>query len=127
MKRVYIRENNGKLELLEAVENTIISNFDLVSDAVSYAIKNNYQLPLQSFNGEFVTDTELNYIYPGEKHDFEYADETLIEDAKLCPKCGWVAFWQEIYDEDKEARECYVCPKCEYIVECTPQMGDISP
>ncbi|EDP73238.1 hypothetical protein [Hydrogenivirga sp. 128-5-R1-1] len=120
MKRVYIREKEGKIELVDALSQEIISTFDSVSEAVGYAVKNHYQLPVQAFNGEFVKDKEGNYIYHGEKHDFEYADGTLLEDAKLCPKCGWVAFWEEICDEDKNTRECYVCPKCGYVIECTP-------
>ena len=127
MKRAYIKEEEGVVKLVDAISGEVIATFKSVSEAVGYALKNDYQLPLQAFNGEFVTDPEGNYIYPGEKHDFEYADGTLIEDAKLCPKCGWVAFWQEICDEDKNPRECYVCPRCGYIVECTPPPEDIPP
>ncbi len=125
--RVYIKEKDGKVELLNAVTHEKIAEFSNVSEAVRYALENNYQLPLRAVDGEFVTDKKGNPVYIDEKGLLELADGTLLEGCRICPRCGWIAYWEEILDEDKEPRECYVCPHCGYIFECTPEPEDIGP
>ncbi len=124
--RVYVKEMEGKVYLYDAVKNEPIKEFDSVYEAVRYAIQNHYQLPIQAFNGEFVTDKEGNYVYIDEKGFFELADGTLLEGVKICPKCGWIAFGEEVCDEDKNPHECYVCPKCGYVFDCTPTPEDMA-
>ncbi len=123
--RVYIKEKDGKVELLNAVTHEVIAEFSDVSEAVKYALENNYQLPLRAVDGEFVTDKKGNPVYIDDKGILELADGTLLEGCRICPRCGWIAYWQEVLDEDKEPRECYVCPHCGYIFECTPEPEDI--
>ncbi len=123
--RVYIKEKDGKVELLNAVAHEVIAEFSDVSEAVKYALENNYQLPLRAVDGEFVTDKKGNPVYIDDKGILELADGTLLEGCRICPRCGWIAYWQEVLDEDKEPRECYVCPHCGYIFECTPEPEDI--
>ncbi|NPA58563.1 MAG: hypothetical protein GXN94_04650 [Aquificae bacterium] len=123
--RVYIREEGGKVYLVDAVSGNVIKEFVEVSEAVRYALENGYQLPLRSVDGEFVVDKKGNPVYIDEKGLLELADGTLLEGCRICPKCGWIAYWEEILDEDKEPRECYVCPHCGYVFECTPEPEDI--
>lgn len=123
--RVYIKEKDGKVELLNAVTHEVIAEFSDISEAVKYALENNYQLPLRAVDGEFVTDKKGNPVYIDDKGILELADGTLLEGCRICPRCGWIAYWQEVLDEDKEPRECYVCPHCGYIFECTPEPEDI--
>ncbi len=123
--RVYILEKDGKVQLLNARTHEVIAEFSDVSEAVKYALDNNYQLPLRAVDGEFVVDKKGNPVYIDEKGILELADGTLLEGCRICPKCGWIAYWEEVLDEDKEPRECYVCPHCGYIFECTPEPEDI--
>ncbi len=123
--RVYVKEVEGKAVVYNAVSNEPIKEFDDIAEAVKYAVDNNYELPIRSFDGEFVTDKEGNFLYMDDKKLIEYADGTLVEGAKICPKCGWVAFGEEIIDEDKEPRECFVCPHCGNIFDCTPDIEEI--
>ena len=123
--RVYIKEKDGKVELLNATTHEKIAEFNDVSEAVKYALENDYQLPLRAVDGEFVTDKKGNPVYIDDKGILELADGTLLEGCRICPRCGWIAYWQEVLDEDKEPRECFVCPHCGYIFECTPEPEDI--
>jgi DNA-directed RNA polymerase subunit M/transcription elongation factor TFIIS len=123
--RVYILEKDGKVQLLNAKTHEVVAEFSDVSEAVKYALDNNYQLPLRAVDGEFVVDKKGNPVYIDEKGILELADGTLLEGCRICPKCGWIAYWEEVLDEDKEPRECYVCPHCGYVFECTPEPEDI--
>ena len=123
--RVYIKEENGKYLLLNAISNEKVAEFSDVAEAVKYALDNGYQLPLRSVDGEFVTDKNGNPVYIDEKGILELADGTLLEGCRLCPRCGWIAYWEEVLDEDKEPRECFVCPHCGYVFDCTPEVEDI--
>jgi len=123
--RVFIQEKDGKVLLLDAKTKDVIKEFSDVSEAVRFALENDYQLPLRAVDGEFVVDKKGNPVYIDEKGILELADGTLLEGCRICPKCGWIAYWEEVLDEDKEPRECYVCPHCGYIFECTPEPEDI--
>ncbi len=123
--RVYIKEIDGKVQLLDAKTHEVIKEFSDVSEAVKYALDNDYQLPLRAVDGEFVVDKKGNPVYIDEKGILELADGTLLEGCRICPKCGWIAYWEEVLDEDKEPRECYVCPHCGYVFDCTPEPEDI--
>ncbi|WP_456384879.1 hypothetical protein [Persephonella sp.] len=123
--RVYIKEEGGKVLLINALNGETISEFSDVSEAVRYSLEKEYQLPLRSVDGEFVTDKKGNPVYIDEKGILELADGTLLEGCRICPRCGWIAYWEEVLDEDKEPRECYVCPHCGYTFDCTPEPEDI--
>ncbi len=123
--RVYIKETEGKVELYNAQTHEKIKEFSDVSEAVKFALENNYQLPLRAVDGEFVVDKKGNPVYIDDKGILELADGTLLEGCRICPRCGWIAYWEEVLDEDKEPRECYVCPHCGYIFDCTPEPEDI--
>ncbi len=125
--RVYIKEEEGKVKLLNAITHEVIAEFSDVAEAVKYALENHYQLPLRAVDGEFVVDKKGNPVYIDEKGILELADGTLLEGCRICPRCGWIAYWQEVLDEEKEPRECYVCPHCGYVFECTPEPEDIGP
>ena len=123
--RVYIKEENGKAILFNALTNEKIAEFKDVPEAVKFTVENHYELPVRDFKGDFVTDKEGNFVYIDEKGFFELADGTLLEGVKQCPNCGWIAYGEEIVDEDKQPRECLVCPKCGYILECTPPPDEL--
>jgi hypothetical protein len=123
--RVYIKEEGGKFSLINAVSGEKIGEFSDVSEAVKYSLENGYQLPLRSVDGTFVVDKAGNPVYIDDKGILELADGTLLEGCRICPRCGWIAYWEEVLDEDKEPRECYVCPHCGYVFECTPEEEDI--
>lgn len=120
----YISGKDGKVYLCNALNNEIIIEFESVSEAVIFAVKNNYVLPEQSFDGKFLKD-ENGFIYFNGK-DFEYANGELLLNIKRCNNCGWFTIWKEILDEDKNQRECYVCPNCSYTETCTPPVEDIT-
>ncbi|WP_457627123.1 hypothetical protein [Persephonella sp.] len=123
--RVYIKEEGGKVYLVDAVSGNPVGEFTEVSEAVRYSLEKGYQLPLRSVDGEFVVDKKGNPVYIDDKGILELADGTLLEGCRICPKCGWIAYWEEVLDEDKEPRECYVCPHCGYVFDCTPEPEDI--
>lgn len=123
--RVFIKEVGGKYILVNALSEEKIEEFTDISDAVRYSLEKGYQLPIRSVDGEFVTDKKGKPVYIDEKGILELADGTLLEGCRICPKCGWIAYWEEFLDEDKEPRECFMCPHCGYIFECTPEQEDI--
>ncbi len=123
--KVFIREKDGRYQLVNPFTQEVISEFSDMSDAVKEAIDNDLQLPLRAVDGEFVIDKAGNPVYINEKGILELADGTLLEGCRICPKCGWIAYWEEILDEDKEPRECYVCPHCGNVFGCTPEPEDI--
>ncbi len=123
--RVYIKSEEGKVVVYDAVKNEKLKEFSDMAEAVKFAIENHYQLPAQAFNGEFITDKEGNFVYVDDKGLFELADGTLLEGVKRCPQCGWIAYGEEVCDEDKQPRECFVCPKCGYVFDCTPAPDEL--
>ncbi|WP_457642403.1 hypothetical protein [Persephonella sp.] len=123
--RVYIKEIDGKYQLVNPFTSEVISEFTDISEAVKYALDNDLQLPLRAVDGEFVIDKDGNPVYINEKGILELADGTLLEGFRLCPRCGWIAYWKEILDEDKEPRECYICPHCSNVFGCTPEPEEI--
>jgi len=125
MRKVFIKREDGKVRLIDPLTGDVIFESAEVSESVRYALEHGLQLPIRSVDGEFVVDKNGNPVYINEKGILELADGTLLEGCRICPKCGWIAYWEEILDEDKEPRECYVCPHCGYIFECTPEPEDI--
>ena len=123
--RVFIKEVGGNYTLTNANTGESIEQFSNIADAVKYSLEKGYQLPIRSVDGQFVIDKDGNPVYINEKGILELADGTLLEGCRICPKCGWIAYWEEVIDPDKEPRECYVCPHCGYVFECTPEEGDI--
>jgi len=123
--KVFIEEVGGSYILKDARKGEKIEQFSDIADAVKYSLEKGYQLPIRSVDGEFVVDKNGNPVYINEKGILELADGTLLEGCRICPKCGWIAYWEEVIDQDKEPRECYVCPHCGYLFECTPEEEDI--
>jgi len=124
MKRVYFKPSYQAVSVIDALTNAEIAKVKTVSEAVIYAIKNDYQIPAQAFNGEFIKTENGDFVYETEK-GFELADGTLLLDVKRCHNCGYIAVSKEIIDEEQEPRECYVCIKCGWIEECTPEIPEI--
>ncbi|WP_456401231.1 hypothetical protein [Persephonella sp.] len=123
--KVFIKEKGAVVSLVNPYTGEVIAEFPDISEAVRYALENDLQLPIRSVDGEFVVDKEGNPVFINEKGILELADGTLLEGCRMCPKCGWIACWEEILDEDKEPRECYVCPHCGNVFDCTPELEDI--
>lgn len=122
--KVYISGKDGKVYLRNALNNETIKEFESVSEAVIFAVKNNYVLPEQAFDGKFLKD-ENGFIYFNGK-DFEYANGELLLNTKRCYHCGWFTVWKEILDENQNLRECYICLNCGYIEACTPTIEDMA-
>ncbi|WP_028949919.1 hypothetical protein [Sulfurihydrogenibium subterraneum] len=118
MERVIVIREKSKILLLNPLTNEIKGQFNTVSEAVKYAILNNFELPEQAFDGSFIKEN-VNFIYFNGK-DFEYANGDLLTDAKRCLQCGWIARSSEIIDELGNSHECYKCLRCGFIEMCTP-------
>jgi hypothetical protein len=124
MEKVLIVGGKGTVFVKDALNENVLKEFSTVFEAIKYSFENNLQIPDQAYNGEFIRD-ENGYIYFNGK-DFEYANGDLLLDTKRCNNCGWITKWNEILDENKNTRECYICPKCGFIEACNPIIEEMT-